>query len=257
MFLLNEDIDALEHMIKKHDIGLVCIDPITAFMGKIDSHRATDVRSQLSPLADLARRMDVAISAVTHPPKAASQRAIDHFIGSQAFIAASRIGHLCLEEIEREEGKPVRNDDGSLKLTGRNLFTTARISAGPKSIATTLAYEIKEVALEQHDATTGEVITAPYVVWDPAPVSLTADQALAGGKGDKPQAPDVCDFLKLILNNGPVAQKKIEEYAAQRGISIHQLNRMKTKMGVVSEKTGFGGAEWVWSLPENDPNSEI
>src|SRR5262249_16773391 len=48
MFLLGEDLDALEHMIKKHDAGLVCIDPITAFMGKVDSHRATDVRSQLS-----------------------------------------------------------------------------------------------------------------------------------------------------------------------------------------------------------------
>src|SRR5262249_27480286 len=134
MFLLGEDLDALEHMIKKHDAGLVCIDPITAFMGKVDSHRATDVRSQLSPLADLAARMNVAFSAITHPAKTAnSQRAIDHFIGSQAFIAAARIGHLCAKEIEREEGgRPVHNEDGSLKTTGRYLFTTARISAGPE-----------------------------------------------------------------------------------------------------------------------------
>src|SRR5262249_46863365 len=54
MFLLNEDIDVLERMIKDiGEVGLVGIDPITAFMGKVDSHRATDVRGQLGPLADL------------------------------------------------------------------------------------------------------------------------------------------------------------------------------------------------------------
>src|SRR5262249_14946817 len=160
-----------ERMIKDiGEVGLVGIDPITAFMGKVDSHRATDVRGQLGPLADLAERMDVAFSAVTHPAKAASQRAIDQFIGSQAFIAAGRIGHLCLEEIEREEGKPVRNDDGSLKTTGRNLFTTAKCNVARKG--TTLAYKIEEEANAGHDAETGEIITAPYVVWDPIAVNL-------------------------------------------------------------------------------------
>ena len=95
MFLLTEDIEILAKIIAEvGDVGLVTIDPITAYMGgKVDSHRATDVRSQLGPLADLAERTDVAFSAITHPAKNAGQRAIDHFIGSQAFIAAARIGH--------------------------------------------------------------------------------------------------------------------------------------------------------------------
>jgi len=201
--------------------------------------------------------MNVALSAVTHPAKAASQRAIDQFIGSQAFIAAGRIGHLCLEEIEREEGKPVRNEDGSLKMTGRNLFTTAKCNVARKG--TTLAYKIEEEANAGHDAETGEVITAPYVVWDPTPVNLTADQALASGKGDKQQPPDVRAFLELILANGPVPVTKIEEHAARRGISLDQLKRIKTKLGVRSDQVGgFGGAgHWVWSFPGDDPNSDI
>jgi hypothetical protein len=56
MFLLNEDLEELERMIRHiGDVRLITIDPITAYMGgKVDSHRATDVRGQLGPLADLA-----------------------------------------------------------------------------------------------------------------------------------------------------------------------------------------------------------
>jgi len=54
MFLIGEHLDILEEMIRDFgDVGLVTIDPITAYMGSgkgFDSHRATDVRSQLSPL---------------------------------------------------------------------------------------------------------------------------------------------------------------------------------------------------------------
>jgi hypothetical protein len=90
-------------------------------------------------------------------------------------------------------------------------------------------------------------------------VSLTADQAIAGGKGDKPQGPDVRFFLETILAGGPMEAKKIEEIAARRGISINQLNKMKTRLGVQSKQVGgFGSAgHWEWYFPADDPNSEI
>jgi putative DNA primase/helicase len=99
-FLLAEDLDVLEKMVRQvGDVALITIDPITAYMGgKIDSHKTTEVRSQLGPLKDFAEKMNIAISTITHPPKSSSQKAIDHFIGSQAFIAAGRIGHLCVAE---------------------------------------------------------------------------------------------------------------------------------------------------------------
>src|SRR5262245_51096875 len=96
---------------------LVCIDPITAYMGgRTDSHKATEVRAQLGPLKDLAERTNVAISTITHPPKNSGQRALDQYIGSQAFIAACRIGHLCIPEMKE-------NADGEHVPTGRVLFS--------------------------------------------------------------------------------------------------------------------------------------
>src|SRR5207244_5858339 len=73
MFLLSEDIEMLAKIIADTgDVRLVTIDPITAYMGgKFDSHKTTDVRNQLGPLAELAERTDVAFSAITHPAKKA------------------------------------------------------------------------------------------------------------------------------------------------------------------------------------------
>jgi AAA domain len=60
-FLLAEDLVKLEQVIAQiGNVGLICIDPITAYMGgKMDSHKATEVRSQLGPLKDFAERSGV------------------------------------------------------------------------------------------------------------------------------------------------------------------------------------------------------
>jgi putative DNA primase/helicase len=69
LFLLGEDLAVLEQLIRDWgDVGLVTLDPITAYMGHakhFDSHRATDVRSQLSPLKVLA---DGRCHQRGHPP---------------------------------------------------------------------------------------------------------------------------------------------------------------------------------------------
>ena len=59
--MTEEDLVEVEKTINEiGEVALVCIDPITAFMGgKMDSHKATEVRSQLGPLKDFAERNDV------------------------------------------------------------------------------------------------------------------------------------------------------------------------------------------------------
>jgi hypothetical protein len=157
-FLLGQDLETLEQMIKDFgDVGLVTIDPITAYMGggkNFDSHRATDVRSQLGPLKELAERTGVAFSAITHPPKNASARALDHFIGLQAFIAAARIGHLCVAEMEEGE-------NGAKRETGRRFFTNPKINIEARQ--PTLVYQIDMVEIG-FDDDVGTAIKAPVCV---------------------------------------------------------------------------------------------
>jgi hypothetical protein len=180
LFLLGEDLAALEQMIRDFgDAGLITIDPITAYMGHakhFDSHRATDVRLQLSPLKTLAERTGVAISAVTHPPKNVGQRALDHFIGSQAFIAAARLGHLCIGEMTEDE------EGGVKQPSGRYLFTDAKPSI--KARQPTLAYSIGVVVTEDCDPDTDEPIEAPVIRWE-GESELSADEAIAASRPSK------------------------------------------------------------------------
>jgi hypothetical protein len=236
MFLLNEDVELLAQIINDvGDVVMITIDPITAYMGKLDAHRATDVRGQLGPLAEMAERTQVAFSAITHPAKAASQRAIDHFIGSQAFIAAARIGHVCIEELD-EEKKP----------TGRVLFTNAKNN--PHTKMSTLAYRIAAATVGQ-DPITNEIITAPHVVFDAAPVNITADQALAAAAAKADSTAAAKAFLLTMLDAGtPVKVKDIYERGKAAGFSEDQLKRAKEKIGdiEVTKGSGFPTGEWFW-----------
>jgi putative DNA primase/helicase len=256
MFLLGEDLDELERNIRKvGDVGLVTIDPITAYMGGIDSYKASDVRGQLAPLQDLAERMNVTFSTITHPPKTRSNRGIDQFIGSQAFIAACRIGHVAIEEVV--DGDP----------TGRILFTNPKNN--PHARMPTLAYRVAELVVGQGQ-TTGEEIVGSHIVWDADPVDTTADQALAAaagrrgdGGGEGTAKDEAVDFLRRVLADGPVPAKEIQRQAVEACLlgSTSPLGDSKPfraarqVLGVASSKAGMEDG-WVWSLPKAPSDAE-
>ena len=248
LFLLGEDLAVLEQMIHDWgDVGLVTIDPITAYMGHakhFDSHRATDVRSQLSPLKTLAERTGVAISAVTHPPKNVGQRALDHFIGSQAFIAAARLGHLCIEEMAEDA-------EGGRQLSGRYLFTDAKPSI--KARQPTLTYRIGVVETAYTDPDSGLPIEAPVIRWE-GESDLSADEAITASRPSKGRGPGARDFLLDILAGGPVLQKTVIERGANRGLSYDQLWRAKKTLGVEDFRgKGVKAGPSHWALPQHVP----
>jgi putative DNA primase/helicase len=224
MFLLAEDLDALEDaIIEVGDVGLVTIDRTTAYMGRINSHMATDVRAQLGPLKDFSERVGVGISAITHPPKNAGPKALDQFIGSQAYIAAARIGHLCVEEIEQEA-------IGARRPTGRMLYTRAKHT--PTKAMMSLAYRIAD-ASGGIDHRSGRNVETSKIIWE-GPVDVTADEAIAATATRKDHSGAVM-FLMDMLANGPVPKTLIDERAAVRGFSEDQLKRAKAKTGIVAQ----------------------
>jgi hypothetical protein len=250
MFLLGEDIDTLEHNILKiGDVGLVTIDPITAFMGGADIHRASNVRAQLALLQDVAERTGVAVSTITHPPKGRGHRAIDQFLGSQAFIAACRIGHVAIEEVVEGE------------KTGRVLFANPKNSAHARM--PTLAYRIAAHVVDQHKKADGDIISS-HVVWDDDPVEVTADEALAAaagrrcdGRGQATAKNAAVEFLRAVLADGPMPAKEIERLAVDAGLleptasigDSKPFRQARLVLGVASNKAGMEDG-WVWGLPK-------
>jgi hypothetical protein len=57
-------------------------------------------------------------------------------------------------------------------------------------------------------------------------------------------------FLRRELANGEVAAAVIEQYARDDGISLRTLDRARSRLRVVTRRTGFGktGRSWL-SLP--------
>jgi DNA polymerase I-like protein with 3'-5' exonuclease and polymerase domains len=251
IFLLSSGLQELEQVLLDHDnIGLVLVDPITAYMGspasgRFDSHKATDVRGVLGPLKDLAERHRVAISAITHPPKGAKASPLDSYIGSQAYIAAARIAHLCVPETEPGLAGAVRN-------TGRVFFTQVKNNIGVK--APTLAYRLdtKEIGVDRFGA---PLNAAPFVAWE-GTVDVTSVEALALVRTmTKTKVNPVQEFLRDILANGPVLQKMIIERGAAKGFSLDQLRRQRDRLGARSFKRRGENlnSPWMWALPEHLP----
>jgi hypothetical protein len=206
------------------DLTLCIIDPITSYMGKIDSHRTTDVRAVLEPLASFAEAEGLAFLALSHPPKAVQAKAINNVTGSLAFVAASRIVLLAI------------NEPG----TDRHLLLSVKNNLAP--LAPGLGYHIAQRIV-------GPGIVAPHIVWDATPVRMTADELLAAGHEDDNAIREAREFLADMLMDGPMPTATVEERAVTHGISDRTLGRARKLLGVKSTKTGFEGG-WELSLPK-------
>jgi putative DNA primase/helicase len=226
-FSLQDDLDMLGAAVDRlGNARLVCIDAITSYMGKIDSHRTTDVRAVLEPIASFAESHKVAVLGVTHPPKAAQGNALRAFTGSFAFVAAPRVAFFVTSEPETE----------------RRLLLPVKNNIGVKALG--LGYHIGTKTV-----TNG--IVAPNIMWSEEPVDVTADQAIAASNaalGDGGSMKEAKEFLRDLLANGRIDAKDGEEAAEANGIAERTLKRAKKELGVKSEKNGFDGG-WTWALP--------
>jgi hypothetical protein len=88
---LVRDLDMLAQAIREVDPVLVGIDPLSAYLGQVDTHRDSEVRSALAPLLALIAERRCALVAIAHLSKDAQRAALHRPGGSIAFVAAARI----------------------------------------------------------------------------------------------------------------------------------------------------------------------
>ena len=239
-FLLSDHLDALEKKINEiGNVPLITIDPITAYQGKINSSSATDVRGQLGPLKGLAARTNVAISSITHPPKRPGEHWVSQFIGSQAYIAAARIGHVCVLQ--------VRWDDHGNKIAvskdEQRVFYISTKGNLMRMTPRTLVFRRQEKTIE------GGIKTA-CIAWEKCAINFTVDEALAAAK-PPPRTARIDNWLQQQLAEGPLPQQAIMEAGTRAGFSEDQLIHAKKRLGIKPHKGGLQEG-WYWSLPDND-----
>jgi putative DNA primase/helicase len=239
-FNLASDLALLEaEIIRRGDVRLVIIDPVSSYMGKTDSHKNTDVRGVLEPIGSMAERLRVAVLAITHLSKG-DGRAINRFIGSIAFVAAARAAFTVVTDPDDETGL-------------RKLFLQVKNNIAPPAPGLAFRLEQREV---------GEGIIASAVAWDSSPVTISADEAMGAiNSGSHTAKDDALEFLRDALGDGPVDVLEIEAQA-RNATMLSENKRLKESkpfrdaantLGVVKKRVGFGpGAKVQWALPDGE-----
>ena len=232
-FSLQADLAMLEAEISERgDIRFVIIDPVTSYLGKVDSHKNAEVRTVLEPLGEVAARCRVAMVCNNHFSKGTGN-ANSRIIGSVAFVNQARAAFIVAPDAENED---------------RMLFMPSKMNVGPKGDG--LAYRIEGCLIE------GE-IPASRIAWETAPVKSSADAvlaALAGGEEHRSATAEAEEFLRDTLANGPVPQKEVEAAAKGAGLAWATIRRVKKQLGIKPRKAAMDGG-WLWSLGCEDAHS--
>ncbi len=225
MFNLSQDLKHLERLVLKHRAVLVSVDPISAYLGKVDSYRDADIRAVLGPLAAMAEQTHAAVVGIMHMTKNQQRQVLHRAQGNIAFVAAARAVFGVTEDQE---------------MPGRMLLLPVKCNLGPKPPG--LAYRLVDAQ--------GSV----KVEWESGSVHVDLDTAFGPPpKPDKGAQHKAEEFLKKILADGKgVGTNLIEEKAEKEGIKHSTLWRAKASLGITANKIGFSGA-WAWRLPGKPP----
>lgn len=226
---LDRDVPAIEEAVNATpDCRLIVIDPITAYCGKTDSHKAAEVRALLVPLTELASKHNIAVVGITHFNKGGGGGpAVGRGMGSLAWVAAARMAWGIVKDAENP---------------GTRLMLPIKCNiAGDVS---GLSYSIVD-----RDG-------VPVVEWSPDAVRTTVDEALGAANANGKQSPkkrDVKAWLKAKLVGGAIPANDVLHDGQADGFSEKLLRWAKKEMNVSSYAEGFGSdAVWFWSLPNDE-----
>jgi len=218
-----EDIEAIKISCHKVQAKIVVIDPLMAHLdGRTNSFRDQDIRRALTPLAQLADEIGVAVVVVRHLNKASGGQAIYRGGGSIGIAGQARCTHLVAKDPEDE---------------GRRIFAGIKNNLAP--MPPSLSFSLEGVD------------GASRIVWGGIS-SHGADALLAipSSPEERTALDEAKDFLKDLLANGPVDSRRAQKEAKAAGITDVTLRRARKALNINAEKQGFKGG-WAWVLPED------
>jgi hypothetical protein len=226
-FCLGRDLEALARALKDiGDVAAVVLDPISAYLGQVDSHINAEVRALLAPLSELAGQSEAAMIAVSHLNKSAGTDALLRISGSLGFIAAARAGYLVAQDPEHKS---------------RRLFLPLKNNLAADCGG--LAFRIEGISIKSPH---GDIHTS-HLRWDPEPVETTANEVIqAQAPEDGSALREAFDWLQQLLQT-PTPAAEVFRQARTVGITPKTLRRAAERLDIRKEKAGMQDG-WIWSL---------
>lgn len=226
------DFDLLRDAVE--EIGgaaLLLLDPVVNVV-KGDMHRANDVRRALQSVVDFAEAQGAAVVGISHFSKGSGGSSpADRVIGSQAFGALARTVLVAAKQ-----------EDSDVRALARAKSNISDDQGG-------VSYTVEP-------CTVGDGIETTRVIWgDRIEGSARDILAVVENNGDdekKTEFEEACDFLRDILEHGPVPSKQIKADAIEVGLTWPTVRRAQKAIGAMAIKEGRPGSDekqqWVWRL---------
>lgn len=227
-FNLRDDLKKLNNKVNElGNVRLIIIDPISAYLGGVDSHKNADVRALLSELGEFAQKNNLSILCVSHLNKSNNQDALARISGSGAFSAAPRAAFL----VAKDQNKP-----------DRRYFVISKTNIAKDGIG--LAFSISSCVLD-------DGIETSKIEWEPELIYKTADEVLSEipKRKDNGEIASAKRFLISFLSDGSRSAKEVEEAAEEEGYSKSTIKRAKKAIEIKFFKKEYGnGKGWFWML---------
>ncbi len=209
---LTRDVEALGDLVRGVGAGLVIVDPLTAYLPGVDTHKDGDVRTALAPLVTMAGETGACILSVRHLSKAEARAALYRGGGSIAFIGIAR-GALLLAR---------HPDDRTRRVVA---LSKANLAGEAASWAFSISTDERR---------------RPFISWETRPSELTAEDLVKGmDERGKPRVDSAASeaevFLRRALAHGPRPSREVEEEAREaHGISGRTLERARQALKVAA-----------------------
>lgn len=226
-FLDPDGLGRLEATVKQHDIKLIIVDPLVAYLGdKVDMHRANEVRPMLAGLYYLAKKYQLAVVIVRHYRKGEAENVLHKGQGSYDFAAAVR------SIIQVEWAKNGKD----------RIMWHVKHNGTPKGKP--LAYTIVQTdcSIEDNDDGTLQIWVKGEFQWLG---EANEDELQPKTVNTTPKLrQQAIDFLIQQLSAGPKPAIEVQTAAVKAGISVKTLTRAKQGLAVSDKIDNV----WVWKL---------
>lgn len=211
--------------------SLLLLDPVVNVV-KGDMHRANDVRRALQAVVDFAEANWCAVLGISHFSKGSGGSSpADRVIGSQAFGALARAVLVAAKQ-----------EDSDVRVLARAKSNISEDQGG-------VGYVVEP-------CTVGDGLETTRVLWgdriEGSARDILADVECTGDDDQRSELEEACDFLRDLLQYGPVPAKQVKADASDAGLSWATVRRAQKVVGAAAVKvgspTGDEKQQWVWRL---------
>lgn len=221
---LPDDVAALGELIREVDCALVLLDPVISRLNrKIDTHKDSEVRLALEPLARLADSTDTCCLGIIHVNKGTSRDPLTMVMGSRAFVAVARAVLFVAQDPADEK----------VRLLGQPKNNLGRADLP------TLSFQIENAKVGDTDE--GPILTGK-LRWTGESERTIREVLEETAEGDdKTALQEAKDWLDdyLTSQGGWAPSEEIKKAAKKAGHAERTLKRAKARLGIQSHSHDF------------------